>query len=72
MKVLSIYMTKNIIYIAVLLLSFVKFVTMSSAEQLFAKLRNSMVQNQIISRGVRNLSIIEAMKHVPRHKFGNK
>ena len=52
-----------------LLLQLFDFFTMTS-EKVFSKLRDSMIQNQIISRGIENPSIIEAMRSVPRHKFG--
>ncbi len=38
-------------------------------EKGFSELRGSMVDNQIISRGVKDTRVIEAMKKVPRHLF---
>lgn len=35
----------------------------------FPKARSKMVEEQIISRGIRDLRVIEAMKKVPRHLF---
>ncbi len=38
-------------------------------ENTYADLRNSMVQHQIISRGISHPGVIRAMLEVPRHKF---
>ena len=35
----------------------------------FAALRNAMVERQIVSRGVRNPLVIEAMRTIPREAF---
>lgn len=41
----------------------------SSLENLFAKARVNMVQNQIEARGVKDKRVLDAMLKVPRHKF---
>jgi protein-L-isoaspartate(D-aspartate) O-methyltransferase len=38
-------------------------------EALFESERNSMVDTQIITRGIRDLRLLEAMRSVPRHSF---
>jgi len=38
-------------------------------EKKFQKLRDQMVEEQIIGRGVRDPKVIEAMQKVPRHKY---
>ena len=35
----------------------------------YARLRQAMVEDQIVARGVRDLEVIRAMKQVPRHLF---
>jgi protein-L-isoaspartate(D-aspartate) O-methyltransferase len=40
-----------------------------SEEDKYFKLRNSMVDCQIIARGVEDLKVIKAMRKVPRHEF---
>lgn len=35
----------------------------------YEELRNSMVQNQIMTRGIRDKKVIQAMLEVPRHEF---
>lgn len=41
-------------------------------EEEFIKLRENMVKNQIISRGIQDKKVIAAMKKVPRHLFVEK
>lgn len=41
----------------------------SSLENLFAKARVNMVQNQIEARGVKDKRVLDAMLKVPRHRF---
>jgi len=38
-------------------------------EEKYTRLRNSMVENQIIKRGITDKKVIEAMKKIPRHEF---
>jgi protein-L-isoaspartate(D-aspartate) O-methyltransferase len=35
----------------------------------FAHLRNKMVEDQIVARGITDVGVIEAMRRVPRHEF---
>lgn len=41
----------------------------SKTEEEYAKLREKMVDEQIVSRGIRDQKVLEAMRKVPRHKF---
>lgn len=41
----------------------------SQAEAIFGNMRNFMVDRQLISRGLSNPSVLEAMRTVPRHEF---
>lgn len=41
----------------------------AGGEDFFTKLRNQMVDEQIIQRGVKDKLVLEAMRKVPRHKF---
>ncbi len=38
----------------------------------YSELRNSMVDNQIIARGITDIKVIKAMRKVPRHEFVDK
>jgi len=42
---------------------------MNDEEALFARLRQTMVRQQIAARGVRDIRVLEAMATVPRHRF---
>ncbi|MCK5100230.1 MAG: protein-L-isoaspartate(D-aspartate) O-methyltransferase [Desulfobacteraceae bacterium] len=42
---------------------------MNNQSKKFERWRNDMVENQIIARGVTDLSVIKAMKKIPRHLF---
>ena len=41
----------------------------STTESLYADLRNRMVEEQIVARGIKDERVIRAMKKVPRHYF---
>ena len=43
--------------------------TVKEDESFYASLRNKMVQEQIISRGIKDSKVINAMRKVPRHHF---
>lgn len=43
-----------------------------SEEDKYSELRNSMVDNQIIARGIEDVKVIKAMRKVPRHEFVDK
>lgn len=44
----------------------------SSGEPVYDKLRETMVREQIVSRGISDESVIAAMRKVPRHRFVQK
>lgn len=48
---------------------FLAFVCAGYGQDRFEQARATMVQNQIIARGVQDVSTLRAMKHVPRHQF---
>jgi protein-L-isoaspartate(D-aspartate) O-methyltransferase len=65
-------MLKNlnyIVFIAMFVLGCARETTMKHSEEYYAKLRERMVEQQIVARGVKDLRVIQAMKKVPRHKF---
>ncbi len=51
------------------LLIFCAISTGSSAKAPFSALRQNMVTDQIIARGIKDPRVIEAMSKVPRHLF---
>ncbi len=65
-------MLKNlnyIVFIAMFVLGCAQETAMKHSEEYYAKLRERMVEQQIIARGVKDSRVIQAMKKVPRHKF---
>jgi len=46
--------------------------TESKANRNYQLLRDKMVQNQIISRGIKNKKVLDALRKVPRHIFVDK
>lgn len=40
-----------------------------SADRMYEKMRNNMVETQIAARGVKNKTVLRAMQSVPRHEF---
>ena len=43
-----------------------------SEEEKYSELRNSMVDNQIVARGIEDVNVTKAMRKVPRHEFVDK
>lgn len=42
---------------------------LAAAEQVYRALRERMVQEQLIARGIQDQRVLAAMRHVPRHRF---
>jgi protein-L-isoaspartate(D-aspartate) O-methyltransferase len=60
-------------YLITILLFFIacgqKQSTKSGAEEMYQKMRNSMVRDQIENRGIKDEKVLNAMRIVPRHEF---
>src|SRR4030065_1857040 len=68
-------MRMRTLFISVLLFSFASIIIScagseeKSSEIYYTRLRNQMVDNQIIARGIKDEKVIKAMRKVPRHFF---
>ena len=70
MEIEPIIMTRVFSYPPFLILILLAFSTCSAQEEIdFTRLRNVMVNRQIIDRGVNDPDVIRAMRKVPRHLF---
>ncbi len=55
--------------IAVLVVSIVASSCRATEPTTFEKMREKMVETQLVERGIRNRRVLEAMRSVPRHEF---
>ena len=62
-------MVKITYFSFLLLLIFCTISNSSPRENLFSDLREKMITNQIVARGIKDTQVIEAMRKVPRHFF---
>ncbi|HBF42723.1 MAG TPA: hypothetical protein DDW42_03680 [Desulfobacteraceae bacterium] len=61
---------RKTIYFPLFIFVLFSFSSISAQEAVdFARLRDKMVERQIISRGIRDAGVIKAMQDVPRHLF---
>jgi protein-L-isoaspartate(D-aspartate) O-methyltransferase len=66
----KIIISVTVITVFAIIIAFVIFYTNRDMDSGgYEKLREKMVENQIIKRGIRDRNVIEAMKKVPRHEF---